>query len=245
MTQATDVPSAATTPTTFGSALRDRATWLLFLLGLATGMPVAWGWYWISHWSGVAVADNQIHLSIWLWVTLTGISLVSIAALLLAPMMDRVHAPLFPRLGHRAAWVATMITASLVMIVFFAAATLLEPEFKLTKGAVLWVFVAVPVAALLVLAIDALRIELRPGSAQPLAFLAQFFGALIAARIYVNLQVEPRSFLATTTTIGALLFIGLVALLVFRVSETPRKPAAPPRKRRRALQPPFHRYGRR
>lgn len=86
----------------------------------------------------------------------------------------------------------------------------------------LWVALAVPVATTLWASLDALRIELRPGRAQPVAILAQFFGALVAARLTASLLNESKYTLAFAIAIALLLVAGLAALLLLRVPEAPR-----------------------
>jgi hypothetical protein len=82
MTQTASVPRNDDVPATFGAAMRDRATWLMFFLGFASCLPMGWGWYFISHWAGINSADAQISFLVWRWLAVTAISLVTLTGLL-------------------------------------------------------------------------------------------------------------------------------------------------------------------
>jgi hypothetical protein len=57
----------------------------------------------------------------------TAFSMIYLAALVVAPWLDRWPAPFFRRLGHRRSWVASSLAAALLLTVIFVAIMALLP----------------------------------------------------------------------------------------------------------------------
>lgn len=196
--------------------LADRTVWLLCALGLATGIPTGFTWY--SLFPAVQTGIEQALL-----LSLTALGVIGVIELLAGPFLDRYEAPLFRRLGHRRSWLASTLAAAVALTAVYATAALIAPGLAAGLGTILGIF-AVPTMALLWISLDALRIELRPGRAQAMAFGAQFIGALVAALIADRLGStgidSPLGFVAVV-----LLALGLAAALVI---DEPAKPDTPP-----------------
>lgn len=160
--------------------LRDRATAVLFALGLGTGVPLGWAWYNLPTWSGHRASAPGFVMNIDAFLDLlTGMSSIYLLGLLLAPFLDRWPAPLFRRLGRRRSWMAATLAFALVLtLVFTALAATLSPDAAAPVMAV-YGLIAFAAAAILVVAVHAYRIELRPGRDQAIAFGALYLGAWI------------------------------------------------------------------
>jgi MFS transporter, PAT family, beta-lactamase induction signal transducer AmpG len=206
-----DSPSAAAVlpRDTLGDALRDRSIWLLFVLGLATGIPVSWGWYQLVAWPGF----TQIEWS--LWLPLTHFGIVSAVVLIVAPFLDSGPAPLFRGLGHRRSWVALTLSCALVLMVVLGVIGALVPHRALAAQAAIGI-IALPVAGLLWISIDALRIEARPGREQAYAVAAQYIGALLASGIVSRFGGDAGTSAPMAIAFTVLLAAGLGAVFLLR-----------------------------
>ncbi len=173
-----DPPSHRTD--SLGRGLRDRATWVLFAVGLGTGVPLGWAWYNLPYWSGYRVGPPNFvgEIDAFL-VLLTGTSSIYLLGLILSPLLDRWPAPFLGRLGRRRSWLAATLAAALILtLIFTALGATLAPE---AAAPVLAVYgtVAFVIATFLFVAVQAFRIELAPGRAQAIAFGALYLGAWI------------------------------------------------------------------
>lgn len=197
-------PSGIAAAPTFSAAVRDRSTALLFVLGLATGIPAGWGWYGFVYWNGYAKIEQA------LWLVMTALGLIGLIALIAAPFLDRFPAPLFRRLGHRRSWVTLAMCCAFGLNAISTVAEFITTGFA-TILALLAGIVALPVMALLWISLDALRIELRPGRAQAVALAAQYLGALTSAAIVAHLLGEPRNWPVSAIVFAPLLALGIIA----------------------------------
>lgn len=172
MTASASPPPRSAAP---AAALADRNSWLLAALGLGTGLPFGAAWY-----SLFRPVDTSIEQVLLLFLTSFGV--VGLIELLAAPFLDRRKAPVFRALGHRRSWVAGALATALALTAVQVVAAMASPGLGAGFGTVFGVLV-VPVMAILWIALDALRIELRPGRAQAAAFFAQYAGALAGAAV--------------------------------------------------------------
>lgn len=213
MSKSASSPPAAAAPV---SALADRNIWLLSALGLATGLPAGAAWYGLF-------PDIDATIEHALLLSLTGLGLIGIVELLAGPFLDRYKAPLFPTHGHRRSWLASSLTAALALTAVYAVAAAISPNFGAALGTVFKILL-IPVMGLLWISLDALRIELRPGRAQAVAFGAQYIGALagaaLASGVGGTVIASPLGLISVV-----LLAVGLVAALLI---DEPAPPAGAP-----------------
>jgi hypothetical protein len=208
----TNAPSGAPAAPreTLDEALRDRGIWLLFALGFATGAPATWGWYELVAWPGYT------RIEWWIWLPLTQLGVVSIAAFIVAPFLDLRPALFFRKLGHRRSWVATWLSGALVLMLSVAAVgALLSHRVALGTAAIQGI-IAMPVVAALWIAIDALRIEIRPGRGQAYAVTAQYVGALLASAIVSRFGGDGGESALKVAALTLFLAAGLAAVLLLR-----------------------------
>jgi hypothetical protein len=158
--------------------LRDRANWVMFALGLGTGIPIGWAWYNLP-WTvtrGAYPVENSLAGA---YFDFTAYSMIYLAALVVAPWLDRWPAPFFRRLGHRRSWVVSSLSAALVLTGIFVAIMSLLPMATAEGFAQIYGYFAFIVVGVLFAAVLAFRIQLRPGREQAMAFGAQYLGATI------------------------------------------------------------------
>src|SRR5688572_25671163 len=140
-----------TSPASLGAVLGARNTALFFALGFGAGIPATWGWITLFPRIDIPLGRTP-------FLVLMSFGIVSLVQLAAAPFLDRSPAPLFRRLGHRRSWAAAAAAAAFVLIALHVAVALASAAAQIHFEAISGVLVF-PVAALLWIAIDALRIE--------------------------------------------------------------------------------------
>ncbi len=214
------MPSRGTVPpATLVTLLGSPDIWLLFLLGFGTGLPMYWIWVDMFPRADLAV-DRALLLA------MTTFGTIGILAMLAAPLLDGHGAPLFSRLGHRRSWVATALSAALVLIVFYLIAGVASDTVATGYRALSGV-VVLPVAAVLWIALNALRVELFPGQSQAVAFAVQFLGSAAAWAVTARFFAGPVSS-ATAAAFAGFLALALGAILLIREPKSLATPAPEP-----------------
>jgi len=199
--------TAAAERASLGAVLNERTTWLFFVLGFGTGIPLGWSWTDLF-----PRADIVIDRALFLVVTSLGI--VLLIQLTAAPFLDQHRAPFFRSLGHRRSWVASTAGAALVLI-GLQVAVALASEGAAKRYATISGILAFPVHALLWISIDALRIDAQRGRAQAVAYAAQFSGVL-AASLIISRFAGDQITLPLTLAFGALMALSLGAVLMIK-----------------------------
>lgn len=191
---------------------------LMLALGFSSGLPFLLTGNTFGYW----LRDEGTTLTAIGFLSWVGI--VYSLKFLWAPVVDRVRAPLFGRLGHRRGW---MVLSQLVVGAGLVGMAVIGTQHGLIAAAVL-AFVVAFAAATQDIAIDALRIETAT-SPEDLGLLSAQFQlgyrvALIAADALILITASRLGWPISYTLFGALMGIGLVATLL--VPEPARADAA-------------------
>lgn len=209
-------PIAAATPASLVDVLGQRNVWLLFVLGFGVGLPVHAAWH-----DNFPRLDVDVGKS--LYLSMTEFGTAGLIALAAAPFLDHRH--VFGRVwgGRRKSWVATILSATLILMALFIVALLTSERASMRFFAIAGA-PAMLVSGLLWIAIDALRIDLHRGRAQAIAIAAQYMGALASERLLTALALQGPT-VTSLAVCAALLLAGLGAVRLMR--ETERPAAAP------------------
>ena len=196
--------TAAAERLSLGAVLGERNVWLLFVLGLASGLP---GFsYWFNLFPRV---DLEIDRT--LGLSLIGFGATGWIAFAAAPFLDRYGVPGFARLGRRKSWVAAALCAALALIALHVLTALASEGAALRLSAISGV-AAMIAFSFLWIAVDALRIELYRGRAQAVAMAAQYLGALTAAALAARFTFDVHT-VQPALIFGALLAVALGAVV--------------------------------
>jgi hypothetical protein len=172
---------------TFFRSFGERRAALFFVLGFVSGFPLGYSWFNLSDLLVTRSADAALTgVAFPIVSSYVAISLGVLAAFLIAPFLDRGPAPGLKRWGHRRSWVAAALILALVMaILVFAASLVLAPGAGSPIENVLYVqsILAIPVTAVMMVGVDALRVEVAPGRAQAIVYTSQYLGSLLCAAV--------------------------------------------------------------
>lgn len=199
--------AASRTAEAFRAYLKPRSL-LMLALGFSSGLPFLLTGNTFGYW----LRDEGTTLTAIGFLSWVGI--VYSLKFLWAPIVDRVRAPVFGRLGHRRGWMAL---AQVVVGVGLIGMAAIGTQHGLVAAGVLALLVAFA-SATQDIAVDALRIEAAENSAELGLLSAQFqLGyrvALIAADALILITAAGFGWPASYTLFGFLMGVGLVATLL-------------------------------
>lgn len=195
---------------------------LMLALGFSSGLPFLLTGNTFGYW----LRDEGTTLTAIGFLSWVGI--VYSLKFLWAPVVDRVRAPLFGRLGHRRGW---MVLSQVAVAAGLVGMAVIGTQHGLIAAAMLALLVAFA-SATQDIAVDALRIE-TAHSPEDLGLLSAQFQlgyrvALIAADALILITASGLGWPLSYTLFGALMGIGLIATLL--VPEPARADAALDRK---------------
>lgn len=199
--------AAERTAQAFRAYLQPRSL-LMLALGFSSGLPFLLTGNTFGYW----LRDEGTTLTAIGFLSWVGI--VYSLKFLWAPIVDRVRAPLFGRLGHRRGW---MVLAQLIVGCGLIGMALIGTQHGLVAAGVLALLVAFA-SATQDIAVDALRIESARNNEELGLLSAQFqLGyriALIAADALILIVAAGFGWSASYTLFGILMGVGLAATLL-------------------------------
>lgn len=197
--------NAATRTAQALKAYLEPRSLLMLALGFSSGLPFLLTGNTFGYW----LRDEGITLTAIGFLSWVGI--VYSLKFLWAPIVDRVRAPLFGRLGHRRGWMAL---AQIVVGIGLVGMAVVGTQHGLIAAAVLAFLVAFA-SATQDIAVDALRIESARSSEELGLLSAQFqLGyrvALIAADALILIVAAGFGWPISYTLFGILMGVGLIA----------------------------------
>ena len=199
--------------------LTDRRLWLMGLLGVASGLPLPLSGFTFRLW----LAKGGVSLAL---IGLTAnAGLAYSLKFLWAPVLDRLRAPGFGRLGRRRGWLVPIQLALALAAFGLAAARPAVAPLAAIGTAALVAFLS----ASQDIVIDAWRIETFPPRAQGAALAAYVWGYRIALLIAGAGVIAGSARIGWHAALGAVAGLLALAPLVTLALPEPPAPAARPR----------------